>query len=296
MNTAKDILREVPQNKAEPPLDPQSSNWPLKKILIFSVIGVCVVTALVLTYYWFVYSQTHITTDNAYIESDLYPVNCRIMGYVKDVFVKENEEIKKDQVLAALDDTDFNVELSFKKAKLDKTLADMNRAKKLIKLKAISRADYESIETALIANQADYDGTMLKLKYTKVLAPADGVIGKKVVQVGQFVQPGQGLFVIVPRTQFWIKANYKETQLTKILSGQKVEIKVDAFPGKTFLGHVESVFPSSGARLSILPPENATGNFTKVVQRIPVKISIDSGPVKLLRSGMSVSSTILVKE
>jgi len=135
--------------------------------------------------------------------------------------------------------------------------------------------------------------------YTKICAPADGYITKRTVEIGNQVQAGQPLMAIVPLNQedIWITANYKETQLKKVKPGQRVEIKVDTYPGHVFYGKVDSVMAGTGAVFSLFPPENATGNFVKVVQRVPVKIILDKGsdPDHLLRIGMSVVPTILIE-
>src|ERR1017187_6325075 len=193
MNEARVILKEV---KDEEPVKP-IPKIELKKPILFGVMALAIAIACSLGYFWFVYAATHISTDNAYIDTDIFQVNCRIMGFVKEVFVQENDEVKKGQVIAALDDTDFKVELGFKKAKLVKAQADFSRAQKLFKLSAISPSDFELAQANLAANEADYNGTMLKISYTQVTAPVDGVVAKKAVQVGQFIQPGQGLFNII---------------------------------------------------------------------------------------------------
>lgn len=269
------------------------SIWSQKIFLSLVAVLSCLVGAL--SYYWFDYSKTRIATDDAYIETDLFPVNSRMMGFVKDVLVKENERVKKDQTLVVFDDTDINIEMGFKRAKLAKARADMSRATKLKNSRALSMADFEMARANLSAMQSDYDGSLLKLHYTKILAPVDGIVAKKNIESGQFVQPGQGLLVVVPDSPIWIKANYKETQLEKVKIGMKVIVTVDAYPGINWIGHVESISPSSGAKLSLLPPENASGNFTKIVQRIPLVVSIDSSKdlKPSLRPGMSVTTTIL---
>jgi membrane fusion protein (multidrug efflux system) len=146
--------------------------------------------------------------------------------------------------------------------------------------------------------EAILKGAELNLSYTKIYAPADGYITKRTVEVGNQIQAGQPLMAVVPLAQedIWVTANYKETQLEKVRPGQKVEIKVDTFPGKKFYGRVDSIMSGTGAAFSLLPPENATGNYVKVVQRIPVKIILDPGtdPSHTLRIGMSVVPTILV--
>ncbi|HEX4605767.1 MAG TPA: HlyD family secretion protein [Candidatus Angelobacter sp.] len=137
----------------------------------------------------------------------------------------------------------------------------------------------------------------LNLKYTKIVAPVTGVLSKRSVEPGQTVQAGQPLFSIVNLDDIWTTANFKETQLKTMLVGQKAKIKVDAY-GKEFSGTVESVGAATGARFSLLPPENATGNYVKVVQRIPVRIRFDKGqdPNHQLRPGMSVEPTVFTKE
>ena len=136
----------------------------------------------------------------------------------------------------------------------------------------------------------------LNLSYTEIVAPVDGVATHKQVEPGQIVQQGQGLLVVVPLNDVWVTANFKETQLQKMQPGQKADVYVDTY-GKTFGGHVDSIAGATGAVLSLLPPENATGNYVKVVQRIPVKIVLDPIPPQkaILRPGMNVDATVITK-
>jgi membrane fusion protein (multidrug efflux system) len=137
----------------------------------------------------------------------------------------------------------------------------------------------------------------LNLQYTTVKAAVDGIVSKRTAEIGQIVQPGQPLLAVVPLNDVWVTANFKETQLSEMRPGQKVSIKVDGYGGKKFSGTVDSIAAATGARFSLLPPENATGNFVKVVQRVPVKIVFDpnSDPDHLLRPGMSVEPTVYTK-
>ena len=132
--------------------------------------------------------------------------------------------------------------------------------------------------------------------YTKIYAPSDGYISKRSVEIGNQIQSGQSLMSVVPLDDLWITANYKETQLERVKPGQKVKIKVDTYPDKAFDGQVNSVMAGTGAVFSLFPPENATGSYVKIVQRIPVKIILDKGtdPAHALRIGMSVVPTILI--
>ena len=135
----------------------------------------------------------------------------------------------------------------------------------------------------------------LNLSYTTIIAPIDGVVGNRTLRVGQYVQAGTQLMSVVPATGAYIVANYKETQLTDVHAGQPVDIEVDMFPGQIVHGHVDQLAPASGQEFALLPPDNATGNFTKVVQRIPVKIVLDGDAPIELRPGMSVIPTIETK-
>jgi len=147
----------------------------------------------------------------------------------------------------------------------------------------------------ILQRKAQLEEARLQLSYTKIFAVKDGYITRKSVEPGTNIQAGQPLMALVPLQDAWITANYKERQITHIKPGQKVEFSVDAFPGRTFSGTVDSIMAGTGAAFSLLPPENATGNYVKVVQRLPVKITINnaSDPEHLLRVGMSVIPTVL---
>jgi membrane fusion protein (multidrug efflux system) len=142
--------------------------------------------------------------------------------------------------------------------------------------------------------RAARDQAALQLSYTRLVAPSSGVVSKKNVEVGELVQVGQPLMSVVPIDDVWVVANLKETEVANVTAGQPVEVRVDSYPGRRFRGRVESLSPASGARFSLLPPDNATGNFTKVVQRIPVRIRLDGAqdPQHVLRPGMSVNVVI----
>ncbi|MFL5402544.1 MAG: HlyD family secretion protein [Gemmatimonadales bacterium] len=157
-----------------------------------------------------------------------------------------------------------------------------------------SGAALRSADARLAAAQAAVDNARLQLSYARLTAPTNGVIAKRNAETGALVQPGQSLMSIVPDSDVWVTANLKETQLANIRVGDPVEFTVDAYPGRKFRGRVESLSPATGARFSLLPPDNATGNFTKVVQRIPVKIAVDrsSDQTHPLRPGMSVDVDI----
>lgn len=147
----------------------------------------------------------------------------------------------------------------------------------------------------VLQRKAQLDEAQLQLSYTKIYAARDGYITRKSIEPGVNIQAGQPLMALVPLQDAWITANYKERQITYLKAGQKVEFSVDAYPGKTFRGTVDSIMAGTGSAFSLLPPENATGNYVKVVQRVPVKINIDknSDPEQLLRVGMSIIPVVI---
>jgi membrane fusion protein (multidrug efflux system) len=156
------------------------------------------------------------------------------------------------------------------------------------------KAEIVQANAALARAEAVQRQAELNLGYTTITAPIDGVVGNRTLRVGQYVQVGTQLMSVVPANGAYVVANYKETQLTDVHEGQAVDIEVDMFPGQVVHGHVDSIAPASGQEFALLPPDNATGNFTKVVQRIPVRIALDTGknPRIQLRPGMSVIPTI----
>jgi membrane fusion protein (multidrug efflux system) len=161
----------------------------------------------------------------------------------------------------------------------------------------VTQARAAAAEARVQQAQAALQQAELNLAYTTVKAPGDGVVSRKTIEPGQVVQAGQPLMALVDLDRVWITANFKETQLKSMKAGQKATVEVDALGGREFEGHVDSIAAATGAKFSLLPPENATGNFVKVVQRIPVKIVLEQGqdPQHLLRPGMSVTPTVRVR-
>jgi membrane fusion protein, multidrug efflux system len=161
----------------------------------------------------------------------------------------------------------------------------------------VFQAQLAQADAGLAQQQASERQAELNLSYTTITAPVDGTVGVRTLRVGEYVQAGTQLMAVVPLQAVYITANYKETQLTDVRPGQPVTIDVDTFPDTTVHGHVDSLAPASGQEFALLPPDNATGNFTKIVQRIPVKIVVDAGDplANLLRPGMSVEPTIDTK-
>jgi membrane fusion protein (multidrug efflux system) len=183
--------------------------------------------------------------------------------------------------------------LGEKAAQLQRDRAGLVAAQKKIDVLATERgkAEAQRDHAEAVERQAE-----LNLSYTTIEAPVDGTVGARTLRVGQYVQAGTPLMAVVPLRAVYVVANFKETQLTHVRNGQPATIAVDGFPGLKLLGHVDSLSPASGLEFALLPPDNASGNFTKIVQRIPVKIVFDDDALAgLLRSGMSVEPTIDTK-
>jgi membrane fusion protein (multidrug efflux system) len=188
------------------------------------------------------------------------------------------------------------------KADLDVAQANYNAARDKYKAAleqiATSRSQLKVTNTGVSQRQVDIDYAKLQLSYTDVKSPSSGVVAKKNVQIGQLVQAGQTLFSVVNDNSIYVTANFKETQLEKIKNGQKVNLDVNAYPDLKVEGTVYNFSPATGAKFSLLPPDNATGNFVKVVQRVPVKIKITGSKedIAKLRPGMSVDVSVITKD
>jgi membrane fusion protein (multidrug efflux system) len=187
------------------------------------------------------------------------------------------------------DDSKANLEVTSKQ--LEATKNDVIVAQSRI---GIIQAQLKKAEAQIALKKTRIEQQKLKLSYTKIYATTDGKIGKRNIDAGQFVQAGAPLFTIVNDNQFWVVANFKETQLEHIKLGQEVEVKLDAYKNQPLKGTIVSISDATGAKFSLLPPDNATGNFVKVTQRVPVKIEIEEADKykSLLRAGMSVEVSI----
>jgi membrane fusion protein, multidrug efflux system len=252
---------------------------------------------------------THETTDDAFIDAHTVSVAPKVAGRIASVPVNDNQLVKKGDVLVEIGPRDFQVALAQARANLAKDKAtqiqaDANekRALDLFRKNVISAQDRDvnvaAAETSganVQADEAAVKQAELNLGYTKIRAPMDGYVTNKSVAPGDYAQVGQIAMALVP-LRVWVTANFKETQLTKMRVGQPATIHVDAYSGLKLRGHVNSIQAGSGAAFSLLPPENATGNYVKVVQRVPVKIVLDTQPDSqhVLGPGMSVEPDVRV--
>src|SRR5881392_2644853 len=302
---ATTIERETAQRSARPsPVTPEQPVAPEKpggrKRTVFIIMGVALLGLVAVGVRRWIYSLSHVSTDNAQVDGHIVPILPKVGGYVIDVRTDENRPAKAGDTLVVLDDRDYKARLAQAEADLAVALAGVSNRARVGQAEAQvaqAQAALLGADARVGAARAARDQAALNLSYTRITAPAEGVVSKKTVEVGQLVQPGQPLMSLVPLGDVWVTANLKETQTADVSPGDPADFTVDAYPGRHFSGHVESLSPATGAKFSLLPPDNATGNFTKVVQRIPVRIRLDGKnyPAHPLRPGMSVVVTIQTK-
>ncbi|HUY28396.1 MAG TPA: HlyD family secretion protein [Candidatus Binataceae bacterium] len=330
-----------------------------RRVLLVIII-VAIAAAVVPALHFYHYFESHVSTDDAYVDGTVALVSSRVSGTVSNLYVEDNWTVTEGEVLLSLDPRDYEVRVDQARAQLarahqavDEMYAgvdeaqsgvrlarsqlhqakiDWERAKALKSQGIVSAEYYDQAQTALrvaTANSAladhqltqsraalgqevdstdhsRYDRPIVKqaeaaletakldLAYTKVYAPFAGIVTHKTVHIGHRVQIGEPLMAIVPLSHLYVTANYKETQLTDVRVGQRATVEADIYPGYIYQGHVDSISMGTGAAFSLLPPENATGNWVKVVQRVPVKIVFDQDiPAdKPLRLGLSVEVAI----
>jgi len=298
-------------------VDAENSSGPEKKQSLFQRPGV-IIAATALTIVGIGYgavamfhSFTHESTDDAFVDAHIILTAPKIAGRVATVHIKDNQDVKKGDLLVEIGPADAEAALAQAKAKLAHDQAaqlkadqDLNRQQDLFNKGAISPQDRDTAIQNAATTKADVqtdkaaiEQAELNLSYTKIFAPEDGRVTKKAVEPGDYVQVGQDLFALVTPER-WTTANFKETQLRNMRPGQPAQVSVDAYPDHPLRGHVDSIQAGSGARFSLLPPENATGNYVKVVQRVPVKVVLDEQPdvQRALGPGMSVVPTVTVSD
>jgi len=349
--------------------------------VVFVLFPIMIIIGALTLYFYRGYKATHLSTDDAFVDGRIHLIASKVPGTVKVIHVKDNQFVKRKDLLLEIDPSDYEVRvkeaqagleteraklseirdkvdtvrkqlseaiasleaaratLELQEANLRQAEIDFKRVDSLLKKEVMTREQFDKAktnydvgvaqvkaakermkqleasletqkamikqtETSLFPQQAQIQqkdailkGAELNKSYTKIYAPSDGYTAKRTVEIGNQIQPGQSLMAVVPLDDIWITANYKETQLQGVKPGQRVKIKVDTYPGKVFYGRVDSVMAGTGVVFSLFPPENATGNYVKIVQRIPVKILLDEGtdPAHILRIGMSVVPTILVE-
>lgn len=353
---------EAPQPAAAPVETKAKRPAIMRRAIIGAVILAALSGAAYYGHNWYVLGRFQVSTDDAYVKTDMAQLGAKVAGYVTEIPAAENAAVKAGDIILKLDDGDYKLAVDAAKARIEtqkavidgfasqteaqkaqiaaaearlasaeaeegNTLATLNRATALIKAKVVSQQTlddstlkHDSSEASvneaqanilaakaqidvIAANRVEAERTLTELNttlakaerdlsFTSVRAPFDGTVANRAVEPGQFVQGGTRLMALVPADGAYIEANFKETQLADLHAGQKAEISIDAFDGEVFEGHVLSLAPASGSEFSLLPPENATGNFTKITQRVPVKVSVPAELAAKLRPGLSVTVTV----
>jgi membrane fusion protein (multidrug efflux system) len=305
-----------------------SPRWPLgiaarHKLHIFVVVAM--ILAIPLGVHWFS-TRNLIGADNAFIDGDVVQVSPKIAGSVLSINVTDNQFVHRGDLLFTLDTRDYQVAVDGARATLSDAVAQLKIAQANLALidqtglgsgaaqrdatlaasetletgtrlaTIIKQANVQSAEAKVEVARATLEQAELNLAYATISAPADGVVTRRRVNAGDQVDRRQELMVLVLGAP-WVTANFKETQIARVQPGQSVEIMIDAFPGVTFKGHVDSIQHSTGTRFALLSPETEMGRFMKVVQRVPVKIVFDELPSPRFNVslGMSVTATIDVE-
>jgi membrane fusion protein (multidrug efflux system) len=265
--------------------------WTPLKIIALIVV---VLIVLVVGAYYIIYAMGHETTDDAYTTGFVHQISSRVTGNVTELRIVDNQFVKQGEILLKLDPRDYLVQVAKAQANYDRAKADFDRVDALKDDVAISKQDYDQTKTNMEVAKANLDDAKNQLDYCTVIAPSDGYIGNRTVNVGDRVTVGGALMTVVQ--DVWVSANYKETQLAKMKKNQHVQITVDAIPSHTFEGHIDSFSPGTGSAFALLPPDNATGNFTKIVQRVPVKILFEPDSIRDYRArlapGLSVETAV----
>lgn len=300
------------QSKDAKPFYKKLSLWiPLFVILALAAAG----------YYWYLGTKGFVSTDDAFIDGDKATISSKVLGRITKLTVDEGDTVLQGQVLVHLDTTDLKAQekqsqaaivsaeesIKLSKVNLDKAGDDFQRAKSQYQNNIIPKEQYDHAARAMEAAQADFNiaktrvGTAMaqlgvvqaQLQNGVIKAPINGVAAKRWVLEGDVVQPGQPVYTVYDMKNIWVTAQLEETKLNQIAPGNQVEITVDAYPEKKFYGKVLQLGSNTASQFSLIPPNNASGNFTKVTQRVPVKISINNSSFSLL-PGMSVE--VRVKE
>jgi len=272
-----------------------------KKYLVMGIIAFLVIFGL--TFYQFYY---FVSTDDAFVDGHIAPISAQVEGRITEVLIKDNQMVKSGDVLARIDDKDYTYKRDMAQAdelaaqaELQEAQRDQARYKQLLSRQEISKQEFDHTSLRVKNTQAQFmhakaklDLAQLDLEHTKIIAPIDGKVSARSVEQGQFVLVGQPLLSVVS-SDVWITANFKETQMKHMKPGNPVKISVDAYPGVAFTGQVDSIQAGTGEAFSLLPAQNATGNYIKVVQRIPVKITlVNPNPEYPLWPGLSASPQV----
>jgi membrane fusion protein (multidrug efflux system) len=252
------------------------------------------IIALIVVAFYVYDSYTHEETDDAYVTGHVHQVSARINGVVTEVEVDDNQYVKAGDVLVKLDPSEYVAIEMAAKANLVTAQSDLDRQQPLIASHAVAPQDVDKTRSTRDVDLAQDALANLQIDYSTIKAPADGYVGRKNVEIGNRISSGQTLMAVV-QTDLWIIANFKETQLAHMKKKQPVRITIDSIPDKVFDGVVDSFSPATGNEFALLPADNSTGNFTKIVQRVPVKITFNADSVKGYEHRIRAGESAIVK-
>lgn len=290
---------------------------------------IVLVAIVIIGWNWYLGLRDYVSTDDAYIDGYRVAISSKILGRIDSLMADEGDTVRQGRVLVKIDDSDLRSQelqarasvtlaqenITLAKVTLDRSSTDHERASKQYHDNVITKEQFEHALSELEAARARYSIAIAQantakaqleiirtqLKNTIIESPMSGVIAKRWVLPGDVVQPGQSIFAVSDITNMWVTANLEETSLTALRLNDNVEIVVDAYPGRKFSGRVLQIGSNTSSQFSLIPPNNASGNFTKVTQRVPVKISIQqmetspSQPSCTLLPGMSVEVRVRVR-
>ena len=252
------------------------------------------IVAFIIVLFYAYDTFTHEETDDAYVTGHLHDISSRINGVVTDVLVNDNQFVHEGDVLVKLDPMEYLALEAAAQANMNTAQSNLNRLKPLIASHAIAPEDVDRAQNTLDVDTAQFQLAELQIVYSTIKAPASGYIGRKNVEVGNRVSSGQTLMVVVD-PDLWVVGNFKETQLAKMKPGQPARISIDSIPEKVFDGTVDSFSPATGNEFALLPADNSTGNFTKIVQRVPVKIVFNPDSIRGYEKRIRAGESAVVK-
>jgi membrane fusion protein (multidrug efflux system) len=284
----------VAQPAAAPEAAPAKKLHPLIDRYKKPAMIVAGVIALIVTAFYMYDAFTHEETDDAYVTGHLHDISTRINGVVTDVLVDDNQYVNQGDVLVKLDPSEYQALEAAAKADLATAQSNLDRQQPLIAMHAMAPEDVDKTRNTRDVDLAQEELAQLQIVYSTIRAPASGYIGRKNVEVGNRVSAGQTLMVVV-EPDLWVVANFKETQLAHMKIGQPVHISIDSIPDKVFDGVVNSFSPATGNEFALLPADNSTGNFTKIVQRIPVKVVFNRDSVRGYETRIRAGESAIVK-
>jgi membrane fusion protein (multidrug efflux system) len=279
-------------------------------------------------WYWYRNLRNYVSTDDAYLDADRVSISAKVLGRIVRLTADEGSQVKRDDVLVRLDDTDLQAQvaqaragldfaensLQLTKVNLDRATDDFARAEAQFKGSVITKEQYDHAQKTLDAARAEQAIALSRIGVAKaqlgvvetglqnmtLTAPFDGIVAKRWLMEGDVVQPGQPVFTIYETQNIWVTVNLEETKLGRVRLGDPVEVTIDAYPGRIFSGKVGLIGDYTAAQFSLIPPNNASGNFTKITQRVPLRVYLDDPTPGVrqnfpLRPGMSAEIRIRVK-